>query len=112
MSKRSQERRITKVSKALRHLRHMSRQSLNEAGRHCNITGSAIAHIEHGRMDIPAARVEILVKAYGSTMEQFNSLLGAEEVPVNKRDECLAIVKRLDDSKVAAVYGLLVNFAS
>jgi len=86
--------------------------SLNQAGRHCGITGSAIAHIEHGRMDIPLARIEALVKAYGSSMDHFNALIGAEEVPTNKRDECLAIIRRLDDGKVAAVYGLLATFVS
>lgn len=111
MSKRSQQKRITKANKALRHMRQVRGLSMYQAGRLCNITASAIAHIEHGRMDLPATRIEAVVTAYGFTMEEFHVLVQGDEVPLNKRDECVSIIRKLDDGKVAAVYGLLANFA-
>ena len=112
MSKRSQQKRVTKANKALRYMRQTRGLSLNQAGRRYGVTGSAVAHLEHGRMDLPPARVETMVKAYGFTMDEFNTLVRRDEVPLNKRDECLAIIRHLDEGKVSAVYGLLVNFAS
>lgn len=112
MSKRSQQKRVTTANKALRYMRQQRRLSMNQAGRLCSITGSAISHLEHGRMDLPTARIEAMVRVYGFTMDDFNALVRGDEVPLNKRDECLAIIRHLDEGKVSAVYGLLVNFAS
>ncbi|MGE0527881.1 MAG: helix-turn-helix domain-containing protein [Bdellovibrionales bacterium] len=36
--------------------------SLNQAGKLVNISGSAIAHIEQGRMDISRARLETRIR--------------------------------------------------
>ena len=111
MSKRSQQRRMTPSAKVLRYMRHKSGLSVNQAGRLCGISGSAIAHIEHGRMDIPEGRVETLVKGYGFAMADFHALLCGSGLPANPRDECIAVIRELSEAKVAAVYGILMNFA-
>ncbi len=71
MTNRSEQKRITLKAKILRHMRHSSAMSLNDAGRECGISGSAIAHIEQGRMDVSLRRIETLVEVYGYTMDQF-----------------------------------------
>ena len=47
---RSQQKIITRDAQILRHMRISKKVSLNQAGRLVRISGSAIAHIEQGRM--------------------------------------------------------------
>ena len=61
---RSSQKRITKEVIILRHMRLSKKLSLNKAGRLMGITGSAIAHMEHGRMEVSRARIEAMVTAY------------------------------------------------
>jgi len=84
---------------------------MSQAGRLFQLTGSTISHIEHGRMDLPKARVEQMVMAYGYTMTDYNEYVAeGKKVPLNLRDECLAIVRKLDDMKLQALYAVVVNF--
>ena len=108
--KRSNEKRITKEAIILRHMRQAKGVSLSEAGAKVGITGSAVAHIEHGRMDLSRKRIETLVTAYGYTLDDYVDLLGQEALPINVRDECLSIIQQLDETKLAAVHAVLVNF--
>ena len=111
MSARSQEKRMTIEAQVLRHLRISRRISLNKAGRICNITGSAIVHMEQGRMDISSARLETMVLGYGYTMDEFYEYLDGKAVPKNFRDECLIMLRDMDDSKLSLVHGLLTNMS-
>lgn len=108
--KRSNEKRITKEAIILRHMRMEKGLSLNQAGRCVGITGSAIAHIEQGRMDISRKRIETLVTGYGYTLDDYFELLERKEPPIHMRDECLSIIRQLDDSRLQAVHAVLVNF--
>ena len=107
MSKRSREKRITTATKALRYMRQSSGLSLCEAGKICDLSGSAIAHMEHGRMDVPKSRIKALVKAYGFTMEEYNAYVNEKEIPVNYRDECIAFIRVMDVQKIKMIHGLL-----
>lgn len=112
MSKRSNEKRITKEAQVLRYLRIKSRMSLNQAGRACGITGSAIAHIEQGRMDVSTARIHIMVEAYGCTMDDFYGYIDGEaDVPTNYRDECTFLIRDMPEAKLALAHGILQNLA-
>lgn len=106
---RSEQKRITIESKILRHMRHSKGMSLNEAGRECGISGSAIAHIEQGRMDVSSTRVETLVVTYGFTMDQFFEYIEGKTVPINFRDESIALLRALDESRLPMVHALLLN---
>jgi len=110
MSKRCNEKRISIVSQVLRYMRQSSGLSFNQAGRRLRLTGSAIAHMEHGRMEIPKHRIAEMVQIYGFSMDEFKERLSTKPVPPNPRDECVSIIRELDHNKVLAVYGLLVNF--
>ena len=111
MSERSQHKRITLEAQILRHLRIRAGLSLNDAGRVCNITGSAIAHIEQGRMDVSKKRIETMVQGYGCTIDEFYEYLDGKAVPMNYRDECYMLIRNLDETKLPLVHGVLANFA-
>ena len=109
--KRSQQKRITFEATIVRHMRISKGISLNEAGRRVRITGSAIAHIEQGRMDISRARLRTMVEAYEYTMQDFLDYVeGTRELPVDLRGECVGIIRQLDPSKLQAVHSVIVNF--
>jgi len=108
--KRSNQKRITKEAIILRHMRMEKGLSLNQAGRRVGITGSAIAHIEQGRMDVSRARIETLVEGYGYTLDDYFEYLDRKDAPIHVRDECLSILRQLDDSRIQAVHAVLVNF--
>ncbi len=110
LQKRSQQKIITIESKILRYMRHSKNLSVNDAGTLVGISGSAIAHIEHGRMDISRARVETLVKVYGYTMDDFLEFAEGKEIPINHRDECISILSEIDEVKLRAVYSMLSSF--
>ncbi|MGK5089743.1 helix-turn-helix transcriptional regulator [Bdellovibrionota bacterium FG-2] len=109
-TKRSNEKRISKEAIILRHMRIEKGLSLNQAAAKVNITGSAIAHIEHGRMDLSRKRIETLIAAYGYTYDDYFELLDRTDPPIRVRDECLSIIRQLDDSRLQAVHAVLVNF--
>ncbi|OFZ81368.1 MAG: hypothetical protein A2603_08390 [Bdellovibrionales bacterium RIFOXYD1_FULL_55_31] len=106
---RSQQKRITKEAMVLRYMRQSRNISLNQAGHLVGISGSAISHIEQGRMDVSRARIQTLLQAYRFTQEEYLEFFGGRPVPLSMRDECLGILKQLDDSKLQAVHSVLVN---
>lgn len=73
------------------------------------ITGSAIAHIEQGRMDISRARIEAMLAAYEYTREEYLAFFDGASLPINLRDECSNIIRQLDDGKLQVVHSVLVN---
>ena len=97
-------------AQVLRHLRLSKNLSLNQAGRVLRITGSAIAHMEQGRMDISKKRIETMVQGYGYAMDEFYEYLDGKPIPINYRDECLIIIRQLEPAQLQAIYPILVNF--
>ncbi len=106
---RSYEKRITLDAKILRHMRISKKISLNEAGKLVHISGSAIAHIENGRMDVSKARIETLVMAYGYTMTDYFDYHDGKQVPVNLRDECILLLRQCDESKILMLHPVISN---
>lgn len=104
------QKKITQEAIIIRHMRHTRKLSLNEAGRLVGITGSAVAHFEQGRTTISRARIETFLEAYQYSREEYLELFDGGGLPINLRDECLAIVRQLDETKVQAVHAVLVNF--
>lgn len=104
------QKKITQEAIILRHMRHVRKLSLNQAGRLVGITGSAVAHFEQGRTTVSRARIESFLDAYKFTREEYLEFFDGKELPINLRDECIGVVKQLDDTKLQAVYAVLVNF--
>lgn len=109
MSKRSSEKRITRRAQIVRYMRQSRGMSLNQAARIAGVTGPAIAHMEGGRMDISNERLTTLLRAYAYTSEEFESMANGAELPVSHLDECIAIVRELDEPRLRAVHGILVH---
>ncbi len=105
--KRSQIKKITQDARILRHMRLTQKLSLNEAGRLVGISGSAIAHMEQGRMDISRARLETLVKALGFSMSDYLEYYDGLEIPKNLRDECILLLRRCDLSKIEMLHPII-----
>src|SRR3989344_4289048 len=106
---RSQQKIITRDAQILRHMRISKKVSLNQAGRLVRISGSAIAHIEQGRMDISRARLETLVLAYGYSMTDYMEFCDGKELPRNLRDECVLLLSRCDESKIQVLHPVISN---
>ena len=106
---RSYEKRITRDAQILRHMRISKKLSLCSAGKIVHISGSAIAHIEQGRMEVSRARIETLVEAYGYTMSDYMEFQDGKEIPRNLRDECLLLLSRCDESKIQVLHPVITN---
>ena len=108
---RSYEKRVSRDAQVLRHMRLSRKISLSQAGRNVCISGSAVAHIEQGRMDVSKARIETLVKAYGYTMSEYMEYFDGKEVPRNLRDECILLLRLCDESKIQVLHPVISNLA-
>lgn len=110
--KRSQQKRITQDARIIRHMRQRRSLSLNEAGKLVGISGSAIAHIEQGRMDLSKERLRSLVQAYSFSLQDYLDFIDGRPIPVSYREECLTFLKQVEESKLLAIHTLLKSFAS
>jgi len=106
---RSQEKRITKEAQILRHMRLTRKLSLNDAGERIGISGSAIAHIEHGRMDLSRKRITTMIAAYEYTTADYLEYFDGKEVPKNLRDECILLLRQCDESKLQMLHSVISN---
>jgi transcriptional regulator with XRE-family HTH domain len=104
---RSAEKRITREAQVLRFMRNSRKLSLNQSGRKMKITGSAIAHMEQGRMDISRERIAAMINAYGYTFEEYLEYFDGKELPLNYRAECAILLNNLTDDQVRIVHGLM-----
>ncbi len=60
-------------------------------------------------MDISEERLQAIVRGYGYTMEDYHRFADGRPVPVSYLDECIAMVRTLDEAKLQAVHAILVN---
>lgn len=107
---RRSEKRITRETEVLRSMRMARPLSLSQAGKVLGITGSAIAHIEGGRMDVLRARLEAMLKAYGFTQDQYLEFLEGRKLPIQYRDACHDLVDQLASDQLKAIYPMLKAF--
>lgn len=111
--KRSSQKRMTTQSRIIRYMRISRRISLRAAASHLGISCSAICHYELGRMDIAPGRIRDLVCLYQYTIAEFEEYLAGKPIPVlSIKDECTLLLDRIDETKLRAVHGVLLSFAS
>lgn len=96
----------TRVPIVLRRMRESSELTMREVGAMIGISHVAISQFENQKLNLPDYRVEQLVKAYGYTMDEFNKIIG-RAIVVSPKDDCHAIVDRLDDEQLLAVRAIL-----
>ncbi len=102
---------ITTEVKTLRYLRIQAGLSLRQASRLLGITDTAISHIENGKMKLPSARIEQMVASYGATMSDFFRISKAKVMPVEYREECESLLRRVPNQELEAVFSFLKNIA-
>ncbi len=111
--KRSQEKRITLLTKVIRFMRISRGISQKEAAKRCGLSEQAIGHYEHGRMAISPVRLTAFLDAYGFTLRELDEYLAGKPIPVvSVKDECVLLLDRIDETKLRAVHALLASFLS
>lgn len=91
----------------IRKIRESAGLTLRQLAMQVGISHPAISQLEHGKLDLPRSRIEAIVKACGHSTEDFDKLMGKAAVAPDYRDECLSIVKALDEETVQHLYQLL-----
>jgi len=71
MSKRCNEKRITKASRTIKFLREQSGLSLKSASRKSGVGWSVIAHLETGRIVVGKKHLDLLLPVYGVPQKTF-----------------------------------------
>ena len=104
MSKRSNEKRITREVRVIKFLREQAKLSIRQAASRAGLSMSLVAHMEQGRTGITQASLNKLLSVYGSTCATFEMFAsGRVELPLDIRSECLELIKSmsLDQLKTA-----------
>jgi transcriptional regulator with XRE-family HTH domain len=104
MSKRSYQRIPSREGKILRHMRQKSGLSMRQAAARIGLSPAMISHVEIGRENLPKNRIGAMVQAYGYTIEQFREFMSGKVVPTNLRDECLELIRVMDESKLQPIH--------
>ena len=98
---------ISKDVMVLRYMRINAGLSLEGAGKELKVSGSAISHIENGKMQLPVERVEKMVGLYGYTMADFFKLCRQKTLPVDLKTECQKLLKTVPSKKLTEVRSYL-----
>lgn len=101
-----------KQGSLLRNMREAADLTMRQLAMQIGISHTAISQIEHGKLELPYGRIEQIVKACGQSMTDFEKMMGKTFIAPNYRDECISIVKTLDEESVSIVYQLLVKLGS
>jgi transcriptional regulator with XRE-family HTH domain len=108
--RRSQIKRITRETQVLRFMRRSRNISMNKAGRAVGASSSTISHIEQGRMNLPLARIPILLALYGYSQSEYEEYVMGKALPVlDLRDECEQIVQKIDAGKLKTLHAVLLS---
>jgi transcriptional regulator with XRE-family HTH domain len=83
--------------------------SQDEASLRCGYTRAIFGQIENGRINIPQARIEHMVKSLGYTMQDFNTLMKAEVLRDEIIADCSVLLHKLDDQKLASVRTVIMS---
>ncbi|NUN04668.1 MAG: helix-turn-helix domain-containing protein [Bdellovibrio sp.] len=98
-----------KVYILLRRMRESADLTMREVGAMIGVSHVTISQFENGKLDLPEYRIEQLVKAYGLKMDDFNKIIGREPIG-NLKDDCRAMLDRLDNEQLAALRSILTQF--
>ena len=105
MPKRSQIKRVTTGSRALRFLREQAGISIRAAAAASGIGDGVINHLENGRVEIHAPHLQKLLPAYGTTVATFEMFAkGKVALPQILRHECIELVKILPEEQLRTAH--------
>ncbi len=112
MSKRSAIKKMGNENQALRFFREQMKISQLEAARRSGLSGSMIAHLEQGRIDLKAHHLTKLLPVLGISRGVFDAFAsGKTPVPKDLRRECLELIKAMSLTQLQTAHGVLISLA-
>ena len=109
MSKRNQIIKATKESKALKALRIIAGLGIRKLAQKMNYSPTRVHQFEAGREDITDAYIQIFLEATGFNYKDWSTRVGDNKCVFNLRDQCLELLREIEESKLDLVYALLKN---
>ena len=103
---------ITKEVQVLQTLRRLKDLSQNKASLLCGYHQRAMSNIEGGRVKLSPKRIAHIVKSYGFTMDDFEYHMKSDSLITDIQDECISIIRKMDERKLRTVHQLLSTFKS
>jgi len=113
MSKRSEEKRVTKATRAIKFLRDQANMSLREAARASGLNLSVVAHLETGRIGVGENHLKLLLPVYGATLRTFQMFAqGDIDLPPDPKRDCLELVQRMTRDQLRTALPVLQSLAN
>lgn len=108
--RRSYQKKITKECQVLRSMRRMKGISQDKASKLCGYSRATIGHIENGRIELDAKRINLIIESYGYLIKDFQNYMEKEGLRDNIIDDCVKSIMQLDDTKLTLIKNLLKTF--
>ena len=109
--RRSDKKIMTKEARVLKHFRQSRKLSMTKAAELIGVSEATVNHSENGRRDLDLSTIQKFLKAYSYSYEEYSAVLNGEvELMSNVRDDCIELIKRLDDTKLKAIKSILESF--
>lgn len=108
--RRSYKKIITDDIRILISMRKQKNLTQYDAGKTCGYTRTTIGHIENGRIELPPSRIKHIVLSYGFTMKDFEEHKASEVLITDLQDNCIELIRKIDTTKLTAVYSVLKSF--
>jgi transcriptional regulator with XRE-family HTH domain len=90
-------------------MRQKSGLSMRQAAARIGLSPAMISHVEIGRENLPKNRVGAMVQAYGCTIDQFREYMSGKVVPTSLRDECIDLIRIMDDVKLQPIHIMIMS---
>lgn len=91
----------------LRRVRESANLTMRQLAMQVGISHTAISQLEHGKLDLPRARVEQIVEACGHEMADFDRMMGKGFIELNYRDECHSLIKSFDEDTLKLLFSVM-----
>lgn len=93
----------------MRRMRESAELTMRQVGAMIGVSHVAISQFENGKLELPDYRIEQLVKAYGYSMEEFNKIMGKAAPVVSPKDDCFAMIERLNEEQIALLRSIMAQ---
>lgn len=108
--RRTSEVRLTNEARILRMIREERGLSIRQVAKELGYSETYLRHIEKGRLDIPSeAFTRRTLSFYNVTLRQFKKRASGV-LEIDKRDECMSIINRINDHSLDIVWKILQQF--
>lgn len=108
--RRSYQKIISDDVRVLVSLRKQRGLTQYNAGRICGYSKATIGHIENGRIELRKSRIKHIVTSYGFSMKDFEGHKSSKVLITDLQEDCINIIKKIDQTKLNAVHSILLSF--